>query len=210
MPRTMRSYARASARFSRSLRASRSWGEASNGREALEILEEFSPDILLLDISMPGMNGLEAASRAARVAPGTRVILVSMHANEEYVQQALQAGAAGYVLKDAGMAELELAIRSVARGETFLSPAVSRSVIADYVSRIGPKKNPLDALTPRQREVLQLVAEGKTTKRIAQELKVAVKTVETHRAQLMARLDIHDLAGLVRFAVRVGLVASGR
>jgi DNA-binding NarL/FixJ family response regulator len=183
--------------------------EASDGREALEALKKWSPDILLLDVSMPGMNGLEAAARAGRESPMTRVILVSMHANEEYVQQALRAGAAGYVLKDAGMAELELAVRSVARGETYLSPAVSRKVIADYVRRIGSKASPLEALTSRQREILQMIAEGRTTKKIAQELHLGVKTVETHRAELMKRLDIHDVAGLVRFAVRVGLVGPG-
>lgn len=185
-------------------------GEASDGREALEMLRAQAPDILLLDVSMPGMNGLEAAARASRQSPATRVILLSIHANEEYVQQALLAGAAGYLLKDAGTAELELALRAVARGETYLSPAVSRPVIEDYVRRVGSGASPLDALTPRQREILQMIAEGLTTKEIAKTLDLGVKTVETHRSDLMRRLDIHEVAGLVRYAVRVGLVSSER
>ncbi len=185
-------------------------GEAADGHEALKAVEELSPDLLLLDVSMPGMNGLEAAARAVRQSKRTRVVLLSMHANEEYVQQALACGAAGYLLKDAGTAELEIAVRAVARGETYLSPAVSRAVIADYVRRIGPERRPLDVLTARQREILQMIAEGHTTKDIARSLDLGVKTIETHRAQLMNRLDIHDVAGLVRYAVRVGLVNSER
>jgi DNA-binding NarL/FixJ family response regulator len=131
-----------------------------------------------------------------------------MHANEEYVLRALQAGAAGYMLKDADPTELELALTAVARGDTYLSPAVSRHVIDEYVRRVSDRAGPLDSLTPRQREVLQLIAEGQTTRQIAQELGVSAKTVETHRAQLMERLDIHDIAGLVRFAVRTGVVSA--
>lgn len=185
-------------------------GEAADGREALELLKTQAPHVALLDISMPGMNGLEAAARAARRFPATRVILLSMHANEEYVHRALKAGVAGYLLKDSGTAELELAVRAVARGETFLSPAISKQVISDYVRRTGAETSSLEALTPRQREVLQMIAEGHTTKAIARKLELGVKTVETHRAQLMKRLDIHDVAGLVRYAIRVGLVNSER
>jgi DNA-binding NarL/FixJ family response regulator len=185
-------------------------GEASDGREALELLKTQAPHVALLDISMPGMNGLEAAARAARRFPATRVILLSMHANEEYVHRALKAGVAGYLLKDSGTAELELAVRAVARGETFLSPAISKQVISDYVRRTGAETTSLEALTPRQREILQLIAEGHTTKEIAKKLDLGVKTVETHRAALMTRLDIHDVAGLVRYAIRVGLVNSER
>ena len=185
-------------------------GEASDGREALELLKTQSPNVALLDISMPGMNGLEAAARAARRFPATRVILLSMHANEEYVHRALKAGVAGYLLKDSGTAELELAVRAVARGETFLSPAISKQVISDYVRRTGAETTSLEALTPRQREILQLIAEGHTTKEIAKKLDLGVKTVETHRAALMTRLDIHDVAGLVRYAIRVGFVNSER
>jgi DNA-binding NarL/FixJ family response regulator len=181
--------------------------EAGDGREALRLIETHRPDVVLMDITMPGLNGLEAAARVASEFPYVHVIILSMHANEEYVLQALRAGAVGYLLKDADTTELELAVTAVARGETYLSPPVSRHVIADYVRRAGDESNWLVQLTPRQCEVLQLIAEGHTTKEIARILDVSVKTVETHRAQLMKRLDVHDIAGLVRYAIRVGLVS---
>src|SRR5262249_43607159 len=140
--------------------------------------------------------------------PQSRVIILSMHASEEYVLQALKAGAAGYLLKEADIAELELAVKSVARGESYLSPAVSKHVIGSYVRRTRGESNAPELLTPRQREVLQLIAEGRSTKEIARLLNVSVKTVETHRMQLMERLDIHDVAGLVRYALRVGLTKA--
>jgi len=180
--------------------------EAADGRDALALTKACQPDIVLMDISMTGLNGLEATARVVREFPQVRVIILSAHSSEEYVCQALRAGAAGYLLKDAGIAELELALRAVARGETYLSPAVSKHVISDYVRRVGSEAGSLDLLTPRQREILQLIAEGKTTKEIAGLLHLSVKTVETHRTQLMDRLDIHDIAGLVRFAIRVGLI----
>jgi DNA-binding NarL/FixJ family response regulator len=129
-----------------------------------------------------------------------------MYASEEYVLQALRAGAVGYLLKDADMAELEIAIRAVAREETYLSPAVSKHVVADYVRRVGGEPSSLERLTRRQREILQLIAEGHSTQEIAQMLSISVKTVETHRSQLMERLDIHDVASLVRYAIRMGLI----
>ncbi len=181
-------------------------GEAANGREALDLIQAQPPDVVLMDIAMPGLNGLDTAARVAQGFPGVRIIILSMHANEEYVLQALRAGATGYLLKDADTAELELAIKAVARGETYLSPAVSKHVIDDYLQRLDGQVNPLDRLTPRQREVLQLIAQGYTTKEIALTLGVGVKTVETHRSQLMDELDIHDVAGLVRYAIRMGLV----
>jgi DNA-binding NarL/FixJ family response regulator len=180
--------------------------EAHNGREALRLVEEKRPDVVLMDIQMADMNGLEAAGRIAREYPGVRVIILSMHATEEYVVQALRVGASGYLLKNAGAAELEMAITTVARGETFLSPSIARQV-SDYIRRVGQEPTTLDRLTPRQREILQLIAEGNTTKKIAQVLNISVKTVETHRSQLMEQLDIHDVAGLVRYAIRMGLVA---
>jgi len=190
-------------------------GEAQNGREALRLAKDEPPDIVLLDISMPEMNGLETIGRLAKETPRARVVILSMHANEEYVLQALRYGAAGYLLKDASSAELELAIRAAARGETYLSPAVSKTVIEDYLHRTGAQpeladitEGPYRRLTPRQREVLQLIAEGHTTREIAARLHLRVKTVETHRTQLMRRLDIHDVAGLVRYAIRMGLIAS--
>jgi DNA-binding NarL/FixJ family response regulator len=181
-------------------------GEAGDGREALALVASKSPDLVLLDITMPGLNGLEAAERIGREHPGTRVILLSMHASEEHVLRALRAGAAGYLPKDAALGELELAINAVRKGETYLSPAVSRHV-SDYVRRTGAETEPRESLTPRQREILQLIAEGQSTKRIAGTLGVSVKTVETHRSQLMEKLDIHDVAGLVRYAIRIGLVS---
>jgi DNA-binding NarL/FixJ family response regulator len=182
-------------------------GEAGDGREALAILERIPADVVILDITMPGMNGLEAASRIAERWPATKVIILSMHSNEEYVSRALRAGAAGYLLKDAGTSELEAAIRAVVRGQTFLSAAVSRRPAGDGVAQ-GPTA--LEGLTPRQREVLQLIAEGHSTKGTAAVLGLSVKTVETHRTQLMQRLAIHDVAGLVRYAMRAGLINPDR
>jgi DNA-binding NarL/FixJ family response regulator len=180
--------------------------EAEDGRQALSLVKDLRPDIVLMDISMPGLNGLEAAARVAKEYPCVKVIMLSAHSHEEYVCQALRAGASGYLLKDASTAELELALTAVARGETYLSPAVSKHVINDYMRRVSGEPGSLEMLTPRQREILQLVAEGRTTKEIAHTLHISVKTVETHRMQLMDRLGIHDVAGLVRFAIRVGLV----
>jgi DNA-binding NarL/FixJ family response regulator len=187
-------------------------GEADDGREALRLIDELRPDVVLMDIAMPGLNGLEAAARVAKEFPDVRVIMLSMHANEEYVLQALRSGAAGYLLKGARTAELELAVTAVARGETYLSPAASKHVVLGYVQRTGEgagggsEPRPAERLTPRQREILQLIAEGATTKAIGQQLSISVKTVEMHRAQLMERLGIHDVAGLVRYAIRIGLV----
>jgi DNA-binding NarL/FixJ family response regulator len=181
-------------------------GEAGNGHEALALVEQCRPHLLILDIAMPGLNGIEVAARVTREHPGTRVIFLSMHSAEEYVLRAIRAGAAGYLLKDATPAELEEAIRTVTRGQTYLHSAVSRHVVEDYVRRVSREADPIERLTPRQREVLQLIAEGQTTKGIARKLNLSVKTVETHRAQLMERLEIRDVAGLVRFAIRAGLV----
>ncbi len=187
--------------------------EAEDGREALRLIETHQPDVVLMDIAMKGMSGLEAAARVTKEFPKVRVIILSMHASEEYVMQALHAGAVGYLLKDSGTPELELAIRAVARGESYLTPVVSKSVIQDYRRRVGDEigkrvsvDSPHEKLTPRQREVLQLIDEGRTTQETARTLPVSIKTVETHRAQLMARLDLHDVAGLVRYAIRMGLV----
>ena len=185
-------------------------GEAGDGREALAILERTHADVVILDITMPGMNGLEAASRIAERWPATRVIILSMHSNEEYVARALRAGAAGYLLKDAGTSELEAAIRAVVEGQSFLSPAVSKRVVAGGNGGGAEGSTALETLTPRQREVLQLIAEGHSTKGSAAVLGLSVKTVETHRTQLMQRLGIHDVAGLVRYAMRVGLINPDR
>src|SRR5688572_19985988 len=185
-------------------------GETGDGHEALRLAEALRPDVVLLDIGMPGLNGLEVAARLTKLDPVIRVVILSMHAAEEYVLQALRAGAAGYLLKGSSVAELEVAIRAVMQGDPYLSPAVSKRVVDEYVSRTGGETDPLAALTPRQRETLQLVAEGHTSKEIAQRLGVSHRTVEVHRNQLMKRLGVHDLAGLVRFAMRVGLVERER
>jgi DNA-binding NarL/FixJ family response regulator len=179
--------------------------EASSGEEALELAAREQPDIVLMDIAMKGITGLDAAARMREALPGVRVLILSMHSGEEYVLQALRAGAAGYLLKDAATGELELALRSVMRGESWLSPAVSRQVVEGYVQRANADATP-DVLTARQREVLRLVAGGKSTKEIAFFLNLSVKTVETHRAQIMERLGIRDVPGLVRYALRTGLV----
>jgi DNA-binding NarL/FixJ family response regulator len=185
-------------------------GEASTGRAALELVKSKLPNLVLMDIGMAELGGLEALPRITKDFPGVKVIILSAHANEEYVIRALRSGAAGYMLKDAATAELELAITSVTEDKTYLSPSISRTVINDYLQRVGGPISPLEQLTPRQREILQLVAEGKSTKEIAYDLDIGIKTVESHRLQLMDRLDIHDVPGLVRYAVRSGLVSAER
>ena len=180
-------------------------GDVGDGRAALELIASQQPDLVLMDIAMPELNGIEAVTRIKKEFPKVRVIILSMYTNEEYVQQALRAGVAGYLLKDAAAIELELAIQAVKRGETYLSPAVAKYVVAGYVQGSGS-----DPLTARQKEILRAVAEGLTTQEIAQQLNISVKTVETHRTQLMDRLDIHDVPGLVRYAIRVGLVKTDR
>lgn len=182
--------------------------EAGDGRSLLKLVKEHKPRMVLLDIAMPGLNGLEVAARLSKDYPGTSVIMLSMHSNEEYVLQALRAGASGYMLKDAATAELDIAIRSVLHGKTYLSPSISKTVIDEYLDKTTSARSPLERLTPRQREILQLVAEGFTTRQIAETLSVSVKTVETHRAQLMDRLGIRDVAGLVRYAIRTGLIQA--
>jgi len=177
--------------------------EAQDGHEALDLIAEHRPDIVLLDITMPRLNGLDVAARVVESHPHVRVIILSMHPDEEYVLRALRIGVAGYLIKDAGTQELEMAIESVAQGKTFLSPSISEKV-AQYVRRVGDGSE--EVLTSRQREVLQLIAEGLTNREIAEILGISVKTVESHRTHLMNRLEIHDVAGLVRYAIRIGLV----
>lgn len=182
--------------------------EAENGLEALQLIKKLKPDIAFLDIAMPELDGLTAAARVAKDFPSVRVIILSMHSDQEYVLRALRAGAKGYLLKGARSSELELAVLAVARGETYLSPAASVHVVDDVVRRGSAEPGPLDRLTPRQRQVLQLIAEGNTRKEIAQKLQVSAKTVDTFRAQLMEELNIHDVAGLVRFAISAGLISA--
>jgi DNA-binding NarL/FixJ family response regulator len=181
-------------------------GEAGDGNEAVALAAELKPDLVLMDISMPELNGLEATRRVLKLKPAPRVLIVSMHADKEYVRRALRAGASGYLLKTADLRELTLAIAVVTRGEAWISPGVARTVVDELV-RGQPDPESPEVLTPRQREILQLVAEGRSTKQIARRLHISVKTVDTHRAQIMERLGIRHIAGLIRYAIRAGMVA---
>jgi len=184
-------------------------GEASDGREVLGLVKAQQPDVVLMDISMSGLNGLEALARMTRDFPQVRVIILSMHPNDEYVWQALKSGASGYLLKRAARAELHAALKSAVGGEIYLSREISSRFLKKFpLQQIARSQSPLDQLTSRQREILQMLAEGQTTKAIALVLRVSDKTVEYHRAKLMARLNIHDIPGLVRFALRTGLVGQ--
>jgi len=180
--------------------------ETGDGREAIDLIDDLKPDAALLDITMPGLNGFEVAARIAKSSPHTRVVILSMHADPAYVAQAMRAGVCGYLLKDGGLDELRVALRAVSLGQTYLSPGISTQLVDRFARQEQP--NPLAALTERQREILQLIAESKSMKEIAAALGVSIKTVETHRAQMMERLNIHDVAGLVRFAVRAGVVSA--
>ena len=181
-------------------------GEADDGRQVLSLVESVEPHVVLMDIAMAKLNGLEAAAQLAREFPAVKVIILSMHTSEEYVVRALRAGAAGYLLKDSATAEVPLALQAVLRGQRYLSRAIPAQAIDSRLAASSGSGHPLELLTPRQREILQLIAEGKSTKEIAFELKVSAKTIETHRAQLMRRLNLHDVASLVRYAIRAGLV----
>jgi DNA-binding NarL/FixJ family response regulator len=185
-------------------------GEAGTGRKALELVRSTLPNIVLMDIAMTELGGLEALPRITKDYPSVRVIILSGHANEEYVIRALREGAYGYMLKDSATTELELAVNSVIQGNIYLSPSISRTVIDDYLQRVSGAVSPLEQLTSRQREILQLIAEGKNTKEIAADLDISIKTVESHRLQLMDRVNIHDIPGLVRYAIRSGLVSADR
>ena len=182
--------------------------EAKDGREALQTLRDHPSDVVVMDITMPGLNGIEATVRVKKAFPNLKILMLSMYSNEEYIIQALRSGASGYLVKDSAASELERAIYAVARGERYLGDSASRHRIERYLESPRKIEDPLARLTPRQREILQLVVEGHKTREIAEMLSVSVKTVETHRAQLMDRLGIHDVAGLVRYAIRIGLITS--
>jgi len=178
-------------------------GEAGNGREAVQLAEELRPDIVVMDVAMPELNGIEATRRLTASLPHTRVIALSMHKDSVYVRETLRAGARGYLLKDSPAGDLVTAVRSVASGESYLSPAVSNAVLDDYRRHVT---NPIDLLTTREREVLQMLAEGKTNKEIAVVLNLSVYTVDAHRGRIMEKLNLHSINELVRFALRNGLI----
>jgi DNA-binding NarL/FixJ family response regulator len=179
-------------------------GEAGDGQEALRIAHEQHPDVAVLDIGMPYLNGLETARRLRDALPQTKIVLLTMHTEDPYVLEAIQAGAVGYVLKTQAMLDLVQAIQNVLQGQIYLSPRISRALVTAYLTR---SDLPPDPLTSREREVLQLIAEGETTKEIAWRLKLSAKTVESHRIRLMRKLDIHETATLVRYAIRRGLTS---
>jgi DNA-binding NarL/FixJ family response regulator len=178
-------------------------GEAANGREAAELAESLEPDVVVMDVAMPELNGIEATRRLASTSPRTRILALSMHKDSVYVREILRAGARGYLLKEAIDRDLVNAVRAVARGEGYLSPAVSEAVLQDYRKHVS---DPLDLLTSREREVLQMIAEGKTNKEIATLLNLSVYTVDAHRGRIMEKLNLHTTSELVRFAMRKGLV----
>lgn len=178
-------------------------GEAADGHGAIQMAAQATPDVAVVDLAMPLLNGLDAAREITRVSPRTRTIVLTMHAEDPYVARALQAGIRGYVLKSQAAEDLVQAIREVSRGAVYLSPGVSETVVEAYLAK---RDIPPDPLTPREHQVLQLIAEGKTTKEVAVLLGVSVKTAESHRMRIMTKLDIHEVAGLVRYAIREGLV----
>ena len=180
--------------------------DCGDGREALTLIDEHRPDVAVLDIGMPGLNGLEVARRAAQTSSATRVIILSMYADPSYVRQAMKAGVSGYLLKGAAVSELSLALEAVMRSERYLTPKVAQTVVEGFLGKDDHEGEPVDDLTERQREILQLIAEGRSTREMAEMLDVSVKTIETHRSRLMDRLGIRDVPGLVRFAIRAGLV----
>jgi DNA-binding NarL/FixJ family response regulator len=182
-------------------------GEAANGQEAVELVERCAPDVLVMDIAMPRLNGVQATARVRALDVGTRVVILSMYSDETLVRETLRNGASGYLLKRSLAEELLLAVRAASRGEVYLSPPISQAVVADFL-RGAPdsEESRFDCLTPREREVLQLVAEGHTNRAIARMLQVSIKTVEKHRTNLMSKLDVHDVAGLTRIALKHGLV----
>lgn len=178
-------------------------GEACDGKQAVELAAQLRPDVVVMDVAMPGLNGIEATRRICESSPRTRVLALSMHREGVYVREILRAGARGYLLKDAFDADLVAAVRAVARGEGYIAPAVADCVLADYRQHVS---DPVDLLTAREREILQLIAEGMTNKEIASRLNLSVYTVDAHRGRIMEKLNLHSAGELVRFALRKGLI----
>ncbi len=184
-------------------------GEASNGREAIEIAQQQSPDIVLMDVAMPILNGIEAAARITSALPKTAVVILSMHSDESYILRALKAGARGYLLKDSAESDLIQAVQAVAAGKAFFSPAVSKVLAEDYLRQVQQRgvEDPYDLLTSRERELLQLITEGKSAKEIASLLNLSIHTVDTHRGNLMQKLNVHSIPELILYAVRKGIIS---
>lgn len=179
--------------------------EAENGRKALKLIKKLSPDIALMDIAMPDLNGIEATRQIVAEAPSTKVIALSMHSDRQFVTRMMSAGASGYLLKDCAFEEVARAIRSVMARQIYLSPEIVSIVVKAFLRRSEPSDSMLSVMSPREREVLQLIAEGKTTKQIALRLHISAKTVDTHRRNIMDKLDIHSIAELTKYAIREGL-----
>ena len=184
-------------------------GQASDGREVLSVAKECQPEVVLLDIAMPHASGLDVCPALIKALPGVKVLMLSMHQEQQYVRKALQNGACGYLLKDSAPEELGVAIHAVTLGKTYLSPALEKAMLGNLVQTLAGADNDEGAITPRQREVLKLVADGLSTKEIARAMGLSVKTVDSHRTNLMNQLNIHDLAGLVRYAIRNGITTAG-
>jgi RNA polymerase sigma factor (sigma-70 family) len=184
-------------------------GEADDGRQALELAKSLKPDVVVMDIGMPNLNGIEAARQITEIRPEASVVMLSMHSDEGYVLRALRAGARGYLLKDSATTDLVQAIRAVAEGKSFFSPAVSKVLLQDYMRKLRRTgaEDSYDLLSPREREVLQLVAEGKSNKEVANLLNLSVYTVETHRAKIMQKLNLKGVPELILYAVRKGLIS---
>lgn len=185
-------------------------GEANDGTEALAKAQALSPDVVLMDISMPGMNGLEATRQIKALKPATKVLILSMHESNQYISQFLRSGASGYVLKDSAGSELAGAIRSVFQGDAFLYPSIARKLLEEYLQKAqaGEESESFDGLTGREREILKMIAEGRSNKEIADALSLSVRTVQAHRANLMGKLHMHDRTELVRYAIRKGLIPA--
>jgi DNA-binding NarL/FixJ family response regulator len=180
--------------------------EAGNGRRAVELAKKLSPNLVIMDIAMPELNGMEAARQILTVSPHTKIIALSMHSDRRYVSEILKVGALGYLLKECAFEELDRAIRTVISGQIYLSPGIAHVVVEDYVQKLsGKDDSPTSMLSPREREILQLLADGKNVKQIALQLHISGKTVETHRRNIMEKLDIHSLPELTKFAIREGL-----
>lgn len=182
-------------------------GEARNGRQAVQLVMQLRPDVLMMDISMPDMNGFDATRRVHEFDPSVKVLILTMHDEEEIVARCLQAGAAGYIMKDAPAAQLLYAIETVRKGERYLSPVVLKKIVEGYVKNTNLPKTSYDLLSPREREVLKLLAEGCSVKEVATRLNVSVKTVDTHKTNLMRKINVHDRAELIKYAIQRKLIA---